>query len=58
MARARRDLDWDKMFSLVIDPEKARKYRDDRKPSHEDVCSMCGDLCAIKLPRKFLRGKE
>ncbi|UCF09054.1 MAG: phosphomethylpyrimidine synthase, partial [Thermoplasmata archaeon] len=58
MAQARRDLDWDKMFSLVIDPEKARRYRDERRPAHEDVCSMCGDLCAIKLPRKYLRGEE
>jgi phosphomethylpyrimidine synthase len=58
MAQARRDLDWDKMFSLVIDPGKAKRYRNERKPSHEDVCSMCGDLCAIKLPRKFLSGEK
>lgn len=58
MAKARRDLDWGKMFKLVIDPEKAKGYRDQRKPTHEDVCSMCGDLCAIKLPRKYLRGEE
>ena len=58
MAKARRDLDWEKMFSLVIDPKKARRYRETRRPSHEDVCSMCGDLCAIKLPRKYLRGEK
>jgi len=58
MAKARRDLDWEEMFRLVIDPEKARRYRDSRKPANEEVCSMCGDLCAIKLPRKFLKGQE
>jgi phosphomethylpyrimidine synthase len=58
MAKARRDLDWEKMFKLVIDPDKAKGFRDQRKPTHEDVCSMCGDLCAIKLPRKYLRGEE
>lgn len=58
MARARRDLDWDKMFKLVIDPKKAKSYRDIRKPSREEFCSMCGDLCAIKLPKKYLRGEE
>ncbi|MEE9152341.1 MAG: phosphomethylpyrimidine synthase, partial [Thermoplasmata archaeon] len=58
MAKARRDLDWDSMFKLVIDPEKAKGYRDQRKPTHEEFCSMCGDLCAIKLPRKYLRGEE
>ncbi|UCG69696.1 MAG: phosphomethylpyrimidine synthase [Thermoplasmata archaeon] len=58
MAKARRDLDWEKMFRLVIDPEKAKGYRDERKPTYEEFCSMCGDLCAIKLPRKYLRGEE
>jgi phosphomethylpyrimidine synthase len=58
MAKARRDLDWDKMFQLVIDPKKAKWYRDQRKPSHEEFCSMCGDMCAIKLPKKYLRGEE
>ncbi len=55
MAKARRDLDWDKMFDLVIDPKKAKMYRAQRKPTDEEFCSMCGDLCAIKLPRKYLR---
>lgn len=58
MAKARRDLDWDSMFKLVIDPEKAKGYRDQRKPTYEEFCSMCGDLCAIKLTRKYLRGEE
>ncbi len=58
MAKARRDLNWEEMFKLVIDPEKAKGYRDLRKPTHEEFCSMCGDLCAIKLPKKYLRGEE
>jgi phosphomethylpyrimidine synthase len=58
MAKARRDLDWEEMFKLVIDPEKAKGYRDLRKPTHEEFCSMCGDLCAIKLPKKYLRGEK
>jgi phosphomethylpyrimidine synthase len=58
MAKARRDLDWDAQFELVIDPEKARSYREKRKPINEEFCSMCGELCAIKLPRKYLRDKE
>ena len=58
MAKARRDLNWEEMFKLVIDPEKAKSYRDLRKPTHEEFCSMCGDLCAIKLPKKYLRGEK
>jgi phosphomethylpyrimidine synthase len=46
------------MFNIVIDSKKASQYRDKRKPTHEEFCSMCGDLCAIKLPRRYLRGKE
>ncbi len=58
MARARRDLDWNAMFELVLDPEKAKRYRNMRKPSNEEFCSMCGDLCAIKLPRKYMDKEE
>ncbi|WAM34052.1 phosphomethylpyrimidine synthase ThiC [Caldicellulosiruptor morganii] len=45
MSIARRDLDWEKMISLSIDPQKAREYRS-TYPS--DTCSMCGKLCAVK----------
>ena len=57
MAKARRDLDWEEMFRLVIDPEKAKWYRENRRPNHDEVCSMCGDLCAIRIPQKYLRGE-
>jgi phosphomethylpyrimidine synthase len=55
MSRARRDLDWEKQFSLVIDPVKAREYREKNPPSHEEYCTMCGEMCAIGLIRKYLR---
>lgn len=48
MSIARRDLDWQKMISLSIDPQKAREYRS-TYPS--DTCSMCGRLCAVKNSR-------
>ncbi len=48
MSVARKNLDWEKQFELSIDPEKAREiWR--RRRSKSDACSMCGDLCAIKL---------
>jgi phosphomethylpyrimidine synthase len=53
MSRARRDLDWSKQFELVIDPEKSRRYRTERKPDDEEFCSMCGDFCAIKRVREL-----
>ncbi len=55
MAEARGNLKWSEMFKIAADPERARKYRDERSPSLEEVCSMCGDLCAIRMVRDFLR---
>jgi len=54
MGRARRDLDWEKMYSLAIDPEYARHIRDSRAPDDTDACTMCGDYCAHKIVRENL----
>lgn len=53
MSQARRDLDWPKMFALAIDPQKARRYRESAAPNDERVCSMCGDLCAVKRSQRI-----
>lgn len=53
MSRARKALDWDKQISLSIDPAKAKAYRADSKPSSTDVCTMCGNFCAIKIVREY-----
>lgn len=57
MSRARKNLDWEKMFSLAIDPEKARRYRAEAKPEKEDTCSMCGNFCAVKNMNRILDGE-
>jgi phosphomethylpyrimidine synthase len=57
MSRARRDLDWPRMLELAIDPEKARAYRESAQPIDAEVCTMCGDLCAVKRSRRVLEGK-
>ncbi len=51
MSVARKNLDWEKQFRLSIDPEKARKVWESRKSS-SDACSMCGDLCALKIAKE------
>jgi len=48
MSLARRKFDWETMFRQAIDPELARKRRMLTEDHHRDVCTMCGDLCAIK----------
>jgi len=53
MSRARKDLNWEKQISLAIDPVKARKYRSGSKPSSNEVCTMCGEFCAIKIVKDY-----
>jgi phosphomethylpyrimidine synthase len=56
MAKARENLDWEKQFELAIDPETARKYREERKPEKdEETCTMCGKLCSIKRVHEYLK---
>ncbi len=54
VSQARKDLDWETMFDKVVDPEKAKNYRSERNTSDEEACSMCGDVCAIKIVKKYL----
>jgi phosphomethylpyrimidine synthase len=53
IARARKALDWDKQIQLAIDPHKARQYREESRPQTDEVCTMCGKFCAIKMVREF-----
>jgi phosphomethylpyrimidine synthase len=46
---ARRNRDWDGQINGAIDPERARRLREERKSGHDDVCSMCGDYCVFKV---------
>jgi phosphomethylpyrimidine synthase len=54
MSQARKELNWTKMFELAIDPEKAKVYRASSQPIDQEVCTMCGDLCAVKRSRNIL----
>ncbi len=55
-SRAREALDWKKMLTICIDPEKAQEYRRNRMP-FEDTrsCTMCGKLCAIEMVKEYLK---
>ena len=52
---ARKKRDWDRQFELIIDPDKAKEIRKKVAPHVEDVCSMCGEYCAIKLLNDALK---
>ena len=48
MSQARRSLDWKAQRELAIDPDRFDEIRNKYKSS-SDACSMCGDLCALKI---------
>lgn len=47
MGKARRDLDWNQQFALSLFPDRAREIHD--RDGNQETCSMCGDLCAVKM---------
>lgn len=58
MSKARKNFDWKKQIELSIDPEKARRYHEEGKSGTEDVCTMCGEFCAIKRVKDFFENSE
>jgi phosphomethylpyrimidine synthase len=58
MSRARQELNWEKMFSLAIDPDKARERHNESLPEHSDTCTMCGKFCAMRNMNKILNGED
>ena len=57
MAHARKDFDWEAQYRLAIDGERARCIRESRVTG-SDACSMCGDLCAMKIVQDALSDNE
>jgi len=55
LSRARKYRDWKGQFSLAIDPEKPKKYRNTSRPKSSDVCSMCNEFCPIKRGEESLK---
>jgi phosphomethylpyrimidine synthase len=53
MARARAGLDWQGQFQSAINPDRARQIRH-RRGVETDTCTMCSELCAIRLAREAM----
>ncbi|MGE4548140.1 MAG: phosphomethylpyrimidine synthase ThiC [Intestinibacillus sp.] len=58
MADARHQLDWDAMFRVALDPEKAERFYNQTPPSERHTCSMCGKMCAVRTTNLILEGKK
>lgn len=56
MSDARRRLDWDEMFSLALDPARARERFESAVPTTEGTCTMCGRMCAMKTVNTIMEG--
>jgi phosphomethylpyrimidine synthase len=57
MAVARDELDWPAQFDLAINPAIARMIRH-RRGVDVDTCTMCDELCAIRLAREAMEREE
>lgn len=49
MAQARKELDWNRQFSLSLDSERAQRIFHMKNSTQETGCTMCGDMCAIRI---------
>ena len=58
MAEARHRVDWEAMFQIAVDPDKARSYFESTPPSDRHTCSMCGKMCAVRTTNLILEGKK
>lgn len=58
MADARHRLDWDEMFKIAVDPEKAQRFFEQTPPADRHTCSMCGKMCAVRTTNMILDGKK
>jgi phosphomethylpyrimidine synthase len=51
MGKARRDLDWNRQFALSLFPDRAKEIHE--RDGNQETCSMCGDLCAVKMVQEI-----
>jgi phosphomethylpyrimidine synthase len=42
---------------LSLDPERVKTWRSPIPPAEQDVCSMCGEFCAIRKVEQALKKK-
>jgi phosphomethylpyrimidine synthase len=54
MAEYRRNSDWEGQAALSFNPDLVRKWRAELPPQVDEVCSMCGEYCAIKAVERAL----
>ncbi|MDR1942356.1 MAG: phosphomethylpyrimidine synthase ThiC [Endomicrobium sp.] len=48
MSKYRKERNWKKQEEFCIDPQKLAKERAKLPPQDDDVCTMCGEFCAMR----------
>jgi len=54
MSKYRKALDWEGQTRMALDPDKIKTFRKERSLS-DDVCSMCGEYCAMKIVTEYFK---
>jgi phosphomethylpyrimidine synthase len=52
MSECRKSVDWQGQVDLSIDPPKVEALLEKSKSADDEGCTMCGELCAIRLGKK------
>jgi len=52
MARYRKEFNWQGQIDLSIDPVRTAAWLEKSEAAREEGCTMCGELCAIKLGKR------
>ncbi len=55
ISRKRKLREWNEQIELALHPERAKKYRRESSPKAADVCTMCGEYCALKVVDEFFK---
>jgi phosphomethylpyrimidine synthase len=57
MARCRKEFDWEGQIEASLDPARSRAWLEKSASAKEEGCTMCGDLCAVRLGKKRKAGE-
>lgn len=55
ISRLRESFKWEEMIGKTLDPQEAKR-KFSTYPKEEDVCTMCGEFCAIKRSKEVFGG--
>src|SRR5258708_16642732 len=55
ISRYRKSLNWEGMYAMAMDPDKARRYKEESEAAGSNVCTMCGSLCSINVDNAAIK---